>query len=233
MKKRTVTIASEEIEVDIVRSSRRTIALYVRPGGTLQIRAPWYVPIYSLMQFVQQKTGWIMRQRQKISRQEPATEIKQLHDGSLIPFLGREIIIRLRPDAKTTVELNDGELIIGSATGVTTEKLMALVDRWYLREAKKYFTSRTHELADIHHDTLPPPRSVSVRRMKRRWGTCRTGGDIMFNRELMKMDPALGDYVIIHELCHLVHPNHSKRYYALLESLLPDYRAWRRKLQHA
>ncbi len=58
MKKRTVTIASEEVEIDIVRSSRRTIALYVRPGGTLQIRAPWYVPVYALMQFVHQKT-WL------------------------------------------------------------------------------------------------------------------------------------------------------------------------------
>ncbi|MCK7530498.1 MAG: M48 family metallopeptidase [Marinilabiliales bacterium] len=65
MKKRTVSIASEEVEIDIVRSSRRTVALYVKPGGTLMIRAPWYVPLYSVMQFVRAKTGWIIRQRRR------------------------------------------------------------------------------------------------------------------------------------------------------------------------
>jgi hypothetical protein len=87
MKKRTVTIAAEEVEVDIVRSSRRTIALYVRPGGTLQIRAPWYVPVYALMQFVHQKTSWITRQRERLKEVKPVADIKQLSNGSLIPFL--------------------------------------------------------------------------------------------------------------------------------------------------
>ena len=87
MKKRTVTIAAEEVEVDIVRSSRRTIALYVRPGGTLQIRAPWYVPVYALLQFVHQKTCWITKQREKLKEVRPVEDKKQISDGSLIPFL--------------------------------------------------------------------------------------------------------------------------------------------------
>src|SRR5665647_1269797 len=115
MKKRTVTIASEEVEIDIVRSSRRTIALYVRPGGTLQVRAPWYVPVYALLQFVHQKSGWITRQRDRLKEVKPDIEMKLLSDGSVIPFLGRDIAIRLRPDAKTTVELRDDELFIGVA----------------------------------------------------------------------------------------------------------------------
>lgn len=231
MKKRTVTIASEEVEIDIVRSSRRTIALYVRPGGTLQVRAPWYVPVYALLQFVHQKSGWITRQRDRLKEVKPATEMKLLSDGSVIPFLGRDIAIRLRPDAKTTVELRDDELFIGIAGEIFPDTVASIVDAWYLHEAKKYFAARTHELAGIYADKLPLPRSVGVRRMKRRWGSCRTGGDITFNRELMKKDPALVDYVIIHELCHLVHHNHGKEYYALLEGIIPDYRARRRKLQ--
>jgi hypothetical protein len=233
MKKRTVTIASEEVEIDIVRSSRRTIALYVRPGGTLQIRAPWYVPVYALLQFVHQKSGWIKRQREKLKGVKPAAEIKQLADGSVIPFLGRDIAIRLRPDARTTIGLRGDELLIGVAGGIFPDMVASIVDAWYVHEAKRYFPVRTHELAGIHSDKLPQPRSVGVRRMKRRWGSCRTGGDITFNRELLKKDPALVDYVIIHELCHLVHPNHGKEYYALLESIVPDFREKRRKLLQA
>jgi len=231
MKKRTVTIASEEVEVDIVRSSRRTIALYVRPGGSLQIRAPWYVPIYSLMQFIHQKTNWILRQRENAIRVEPAAEPEQLSDGSLIPFLGRKIAIRVCHDAKAATELRGDELFVCVKGEVTAEALATKVDMWYLSEAKRYFATRTHELAAVHSDRLPSPGSIRVRRMKQRWGTCHPNGNIMYNRELLKKEPALIDYVIIHELCHLVHHNHGKRYYALLERLLPDYRELRRRLR--
>lgn len=230
MKKRTVTIASEEVEVDIVRSSRRTIALYVRPGGTLQVRAPWYVPVYALLQFVYQKASWIARQRARLKEVKPATEMQQVSDGSVIPFLGRDIVIRLRPGTRATVQLRDDELFIGVAGEVFPDVVASIVDAWYLHEAKRYFIARTHELTGIHSDKLPPPRSIGVRRMKRRWGSCSTAGNITFNRELMKKDPALADYVIIHELCHLVHHNHGKEYYTLLESIIPDYRERRRKL---
>jgi len=233
MKKRTVTIAAEEVEIDIVRSSRRTIALYVRPGGTLQIRAPWYVPVYALMQFVHQKTGWITRQRERLKEVKPAAEIKQLSNGSLIPFLGRDITVVLRPAERTRFELRGDELIIGFTGEIFPDMVAAIVDAWYVHEAKKYFALRTHELAGIHSDKLPQPRSVVVRRMKRRWGSCGTGGNISFNRDLMKKEPALVDYVILHELCHLVHHNHGKEYYALLESIVPDYRERRRKLLHS
>ncbi len=231
MKKKTVTLASEEVEFDIVRSSRRTIALYVRPGGSLQIRAPWWVPVYSLMQFVHEKTGWILRQREKVSRVEPAVEPEQLHDGSLIPLLGREIVIRICRDTMAAAELRGEELFVCVKGEITAEALAAKVDMWYLSEAKKYFSIRTNELAAVYSDKLPPPGSIRVRRMKQRWGTCHPNGNIMYNRELLKKEPALIDYVIIHELCHLVHHNHGKRYYALLEKLLPDYRELRRRLR--
>ena len=158
MKKRTVTIASEEVEIDIVRSSRRTIALYVRPGGTLQIRAPWYVPVYALMQFVHQKAGWIARQREKLKGVKPAAEVKQLSDGSVIPFLGRNITVLLRPAERTSFGFRDDELIIGVAGEIFPDMVASIVDAWYLHEAKKYFAARTHELAGIHSDKLPQPQ---------------------------------------------------------------------------
>jgi len=233
MKKRTVTIASEEVEIDIVRSSRRTIALYVRPGGTLQIRAPWYVPVYALMQFVHQKAGWITKQRERLKEVRPPAEKKHPENGSIIPLLGRNITVRLSPAERTGFVLRGDELIIGSKERLFPDMVAAVVDAWYMHEAKRYFAVRTHELAGIYSDKLPQPKSVGVRRMKRRWGSCSTGGNISFNRELMKKDPLLVDYVIIHELCHLVHHNHGKQYYALLESIVPDYRGSRRKLSQA
>lgn len=232
MKKRTIMIANEEVEVDIVRSSRRTVALYVRPGGILLIRAPWYVPVYSLIQFINQKSAWITKQREKLRNIQPVTGAMLIEDGLKVPFLGREVTVSLIHGSAGKTSLNDDCLMIGVNGETSTEKITAAVDTWYMTQAKLYLPARTMELAAIHSGVLPRPESVMTRKMKRRWGTCHSNGTIWLNRELIKKDPELIDYVIIHELCHLVHHNHGSDFYRLLGSVLPGYREIRQKLQY-
>ncbi len=232
MKKRTVTISSQEVEVDIVRSSRRTVALYVKPGGTLLIRAPWYVPVNMLMQFVRQKTSWIERQFRRLKDVRPPAGSSLTEDGSVIPFMGSQVTVRVATGGRNTVVLRENELCLTIAGEISAERITALTEAWYLREAKRHFTSRTALLAALHSSLLPAPGPVNVRKMKRRWGTCHSSGAIWFNRELIKKEQELIDYVIIHELCHLVHPNHGKEYYALLGRIIPDFRELRHKLQN-
>ncbi len=232
MKKRTVTISSGEIELDIIRSSRRTMALYVRPGGTLLIRAPWYVPVNVLMQFVRQKTDWIEKQVEKLKNVRPVGAPLVIGDGSILPFMGRDLTVKISHGSRRSPSVSGDNLVLAVPGQASTEYLTRIVEGWYLREAKAYLISRTAELAAVHHDKLPEPRQVNVRKMKRRWGTCHSNGSIWLNRELIKKDPVLADYVIIHELCHLVHHNHGSEYYALLESIVPDYRELRTSLRN-
>ncbi len=232
MKKRTVTISSQEVEIDIIRSSRRTVALYVKPGGTLLIRAPWYVPVHLLMQFVRQKTAWIERQLRRVKDARPLAEPTLTDDGSVIPFMGRQVTVRVNAGDRNSAVLKENELHLTLSGAVTGERITALAEAWYLREAKRHFSSRTAVLAALHSSLLPAPGPVNVRKMKRRWGTCHSSGAIWFNRELVKKEQELIDYVIIHELCHLVHHNHSKEYYALLGSIIPNFRELRKRLQN-
>jgi predicted metal-dependent hydrolase len=232
MKKRTVTISSREVEVDIVRSSRRTVALYVKPGGTLLIRAPWYVPVNLLMQFVRQKTSWIERHLRRLKDVRPPAGSSLAEDGSVIPFMGSQVTVRVTTGGRNSAVLRGNELCLTMAGDVSPERITALTEAWYLSESKKYFTSRTAVLAALHSSLLPAPGPVNVRKMKRRWGTCHSNGAIWFNRELIKKEQDLIDYVIIHELCHLVHPNHGKEYYALLGRIIPDFREIRLKLRN-
>ncbi len=231
MKKKTVTLASGEVELDIVRSSRRTVALYVKPGGTLLVRAPWYVPVYVLMQFVRQKTAWIEKQRKRLKDVKPLGEQTVIDDGSVIPFLGRQLTVKVCEGARNTARLVENELHITMAGDRSLLRITAVVETWYRNRAKALLTTRTAELASIHSSLMPAPGAVSVRRMKRRWGTCHSSGAIWLNSELVKKDPELIDYVIIHELCHLVHHNHSKEYYALLGTIIPNFRELRKRLQ--
>lgn len=231
MRKRTLTISSREVELNIVRSSRRTVALYVKPGGTLLVRAPWYVPVSVLMQFARQKTLWIERQMKRLKDVKPAGETTMIHDGSVIPFIGRQLTVQVTAGTRTTVVLEETNLLLTIAGEISSERVTALAEAWYNLEAKKHFISRTAELAALHSKLLPAPGPVNVRRMKRRWGTCHSSGAIWLNRELIKKEAELIDYVIIHELCHLLHPNHGKEYYALLGMIIPDFRELKKRLQ--
>ena len=94
MKAKKVRIASEEIEYDIVRSSRRTVALYIKPGGSLLIRAPWFVPAYILLKYVESKAPWITRHREKLKHIKPDQTDLLLYEGDAIQYLGRELTIR-------------------------------------------------------------------------------------------------------------------------------------------
>ncbi len=232
MKTKRVMIASEEVEYDIIRSSRRTVALYIRPGGTLLIRAPWYVPAYVLLKYVESKAPWISRHRDKLKEIRPDQAYTLINDGDKIPIMGRELTVRAHENSRNGTYVIGDEIHVFGSGALTPEKITVLIDNWYLKEAWDYFTERTQELVRLHGNLLPEPSSVSIRKMKRRWGTCRSNGAILFNRELIKKDKELIDSVIIHELCHLVHHNHGKEFYALLESIIPEYRQRRKDLRN-
>jgi len=231
MRKRTLSLASGEVEVSIVRSSRRTVALYVQPGGTLLIRAPWYVPLRLLMQFADHKSSWIERQVNRLKHVTPPGTPVTICDGGTVPFLGRELTVTVRHGSARRASRHEEMLMLTVTGDPVPEELTQLTESWYLREAKAYLPDRTRMLAGKYSHLLPAPGAVSVRKMKRRWGTCHTGGAIWLNRELMKKSPDLIDYVIIHELCHLVHHNHGREYYELLGQILPGFRELRKRLQ--
>ena len=230
MGKRTLSLPSGDVEVEIIRSSRRTVALYVRPGGTLMLRAPWLVPAGVLMRFAAGKAGWIEKQLNRLKGVTlPGTPVT-VSDGSRLPFMGSELSVQVMRGSARRARHDQERLILTAREGDGPSELSGIAEAWYLREAKSYLPVRTRELATAHSSLLPTPGPVSVRKMRRRWGTCHSGGAIWLNRELMKKDPELIDYVIIHELCHLVHHNHGKEYYTLLGKIIPDFREKKRKL---
>lgn len=231
MGKKILSLPAGEVEVEIIRSSRRTVALYVRPGGTLILRAPWLVPSAILMKFAAEKAGWIEKQIARLQGVTPPGTPVIVSDGSTVPLMGRQLTVQVRRGPVRRAGHEPGKLIITAREGDGPEVLAAITESWYLREARSYLPARTYELAGIYASLLPAPGPVTVRKMKRRWGTCHSRGAISLNRELMKKDPELIDYVIIHELCHLVHHNHGKEYYSLLGKILPDFRERRKRLQ--
>lgn len=194
------------------------------------IRAPWLVPVKTLLQFAEKKAGWIERQRDRLKQVTPPGSPMTVTDGSMVPFMGKLLEVRIIRGPVRMIRHDDTSLLLTLPDDAGTDESVSMMEVWYLREAKRYLPARTMELAMQHSGLVPLPGKVSVRKMKRRWGTCHSNGNIMLNRELMKKTPDLTDYVIVHELCHLVHHNHGREYYELLEKIVPDFREKRRRL---
>jgi predicted metal-dependent hydrolase len=118
-------------------------------------------------------------------------------------------------------------VMVGADTPSVVQKLL---EAWYRAEAKRIFSSRMAAcFPRLAHLQVAYP-TLSVRRMKARWGSCSSTGNIILNLKLIHLPLECIDYVIVHELCHLKEHNHSKRYYRLLEQILPDWRERRAAL---
>jgi len=230
--KKTITLSGGEVGYDIVRSSRRTLSLSIREGGSLLIRAPWHLSAGTIMSFVISKESWIIRQRNRVLEKEAAKKEPGYSNGCLMPYMGNEYKIELSEAPRKSIAVNDSSIYVASRYPDDPEKVKEIMDIWYLAEAKRHLISRTFELAGLYASETGMPTSVGVRKMKSRWGTCRTNGKIMLNSELIKKRQDLIDSVILHELCHLKHHNHGKEFYALLEKLMPGYKNLRKELRY-
>lgn len=231
-KNKTVTLSSGEVEYDLIRSSRRTLTLTIKKSGSLLIRAPWHMPASDIMNFVISKEKWITVHRSRIIEREALNSNCSYSEGCIVPFLGNEYHLNLSLSARDKVTLNNSAIHLSCRFPTDPVKVRESLEKWYHAEAKRALTSRTMELAGIYGRETGIPSSVGVRKMKTRWGTCRTNGKIMLNSELIKKRQELIDSVILHELCHLKHHNHGKEFYALLEKLMPQYRSLKKELRY-
>lgn len=216
-----------------------SLRLRVRPNGDVILRAPRVLSDAEALRFARQKRDWIERKRAEISaRPVPAP----LRDGSMYYDRGEALTLRVEDAGlgRTRVERQGTELWIRG--GPTDEaSLRRALRRYREREAKDILPRRLEELhlfvRRILGDEAPTP-DIVIRELKSRWGSCarRKHGDaasfrITLALRLMALPPALADYVMLHELCHMRHMNHGAGFHALLERVCPGHRAMERALR--
>jgi predicted metal-dependent hydrolase len=210
-----------------VSPRRRTLCLQVRADAGLRVIAPAWATLDDVRGFVAGHADWIARKR-ALFAQRPAPRA-ELADGVPLPFLGGALTLRWhpRPRARARVERRGGEL---HAEAADHAALRAALESWYRAAAHEHALER---IAHFAPGVGRAPRRVSIRAQRSRWGSCSARGTVSLNWRLMQLDAALVDYVIVHELCHLLHPNHSPRFWAAVARVLPDCARYRRALRSA
>lgn len=222
------TIQGDGFIVTVIKSGRRKTSALKIKDHHVSIHIPSRLPLKLAREFVLQKTSWIQKKLAEQSLKE--TPEKQFIDGEGFLFLDKKYTLRfIQADTSPSVIKTPLELELhGRLNRLSITTIRATLIRWYKQQAEHYLTSRTAEIAR-QIDLMPT--SVTVKTYKARWGSCGIRGDVQFNWKLMLAPPSIIDYVIVHELCHLKHHNHSALFWQLVEHHSPTFKASRQWLK--
>lgn len=222
-----IALGTFEAEVEF-KDIRNVHLVVLPPMGRVRISAPRRMALDTVRVFALSKLGWIKEQRDQLARQErePVREYLERESHYL---WGRRYLLNLaEADAAPSVALRHRSLRVTTRPGADQTARAALMSRWYrdrLRERAAPLVERWRLLLGVE------VRAVYVQHMKTKWGSCSPSRQtIRLNTELAKKPPACLEYVIVHELLHLLEPNHGPYFRSLMNAVLPQWEAFRAEL---
>lgn len=228
----TTTYGTQTIEYKVHRASRKSLAIEVHPDQSIHVIAPLSATPEAIDSKIIKRGRWIIRQQDYFAQFLPRSPQKEYFSGESHYYLGRRYSLKIRKGKENKVRMVSGALLIHSSTALSNpDKVKALLGHWYYAHSKTKFEDElqfcsSHTLLNL---TETPP--CEIRRMKNRWGSCTPSGKIILNPEIIKAPKSCLRYVIYHELCHLVVHDHSRRFYRLLDEVMPDWKKAKERLE--
>lgn len=209
------------LDYRIIRNPRRRrLSITISAQSDIHILAPKSISERDIEAFVQQQVPWINRTLKKVEKHYIPP--KTFKEGETFMFLGENYRLQLLEGSKKGVEFKDKRLKVSVKVGRNNkEEIQAALLTWYKERAKDIIPDRV----EIHAKEMGLDyNQVRIKTLKTRWGSCSSLKNLNFNWVLMMTPIHVLDYVVIHELAHLVHMNHSKSFWDLVEQYCPDYR---------
>lgn len=224
----SIQFGSKQIDFRIVYSSRKTLGITVTPDLNVLVKAPIDSSIDKIKEKLLKKAPWIIKQQSFFLSFHPKTPKRKYIAGETHLYLGRQYLLKVDINNSESVKLR-GKFIEVKASDKTRVK--ELVAGWYLKHAKSKFSDIALPLIDKFKKHKVEPNSIVFRNMPTRWGSCTPKGKIILNPELIKAPRGCIEYVIIHELCHLIHHDHTQKFIDLQTKEMPDWEKWKSKLE--
>lgn len=219
------------IEYDLSYAARSTLQISVHPDLRVTVTAPEDAAFEAIEARIKKRARWILRQQRELELYLPHTPTRQYVSGETHRYLGKQYRLKVIECSEAeSVKLDGGYLQVRTARRSDTARIKGLVKDWYLRQAQRVFHERIEAILPRFARYNLPHFDWQIRELQSRWGTCTDNGTITLNLKLMQVNKSSIDYVITHELCHLIEHNHSKRFYTLLDQVMPDWRERRAKL---
>ena len=201
---------------------KKTIAIKIN-GGLVEVSAPKKISQTEIDSFIQKKLPWIKKKLQ-IQREKIIPERKKYLNGEYFLFMEKNLKLNITSIKGEGSYIDDYEIkIVLKENDINnSSKIKIELEKIYKKYAFQILKEKTFSIANSLNVN---PKKITVRSYKRRWGCCSHDKNISYNWKLIMAPEKIIDYVIIHELCHLIHFNHSKDFWNSVSNILPDYKS--------
>ena len=222
-----IKLANKKLNYEIIRSDRKTLGIIVDHEKNIIVRSPEKTKDENIEEILKNKTNWILDKLKEMDEIKPPPKEKEFMTGEKLPYLGRRYRLEVNPKEKVTkveVKLYQGKFIINYPIGLKGDEnkrrneIREAVIEWYREHAKIKINERV-EKYKVKLDV--EPNNVVVKKQKKRWGSCSNKGNLNFNWKIIMAPMSIVDYLVVHELTHLIYDNHSKDFWNTVESIIP------------
>jgi len=201
------------LSYSLVKSSRKSISIIVHPDGRVVVRAPKRATNGQIHEVLKNRMGWIDKHRKRFEEQRLKNPERKFLSGEKHLFLGEEFILRVRKADVNRVMLNCEYIDVECVDESIVEELITPV------------------IESFRSIYKVAPARITVKHMRSRWGSCSSRKAVSLNSKLIMTPERCIEYVMVHELCHLIHFNHSENFYSLLAEILPDWKERKKELR--
>ena len=212
------------ISYKLLRSQRKTVAIHITREANLEVRAPLRMPKAEIDRFVLSKEKWIATHLAKIEQRLSEKAAFSLDYGSMVSLRGKQYPIVAR---NGNLAGFDNECFY-IPQALKPNVIKGIIVQLYKAISKRHLSGKAAEYAAIMNVT---PAAVKINSAKTRWGSCSDKNSVNFSWRLIMADEDVIDYVVVHELSHIKEHNHSARFWSVVEGVLPDYMARKKKLK--
>lgn len=218
-----------EFPVEVIRTDRKKSASIYLDGEGIKVRVPESLSDSRVRDLIEKKSQWIKRKLREAELTVPPRP-KEFVSGETFSYLGRNYRLKVIPGGKPSLKLRGGylEATISGSPKTREEEVRSLLVGWYQKHAQERLEEKTHRYAKI---LQVEPKCVSVKDYKSQWGSCSTTGNLSYNWRIVMAPHRIVDYVVVHELCHLLEHNHSPDYWRHVERIVPDFKECREWLR--
>lgn len=223
--KYSIKYENKTIEYNLYRKKVKNINLRIKRDGSVFVSANHRVPIDYINSFLESKGNWILKNIDLLKNKKELSIENNFEENDKIIYLGDEYILKIIPSQQDNIIYDSRYIYLYTKYLEDSNKKKEIYERWLRKRSKEIFNRCLDNMYLHIEDYEVKKPSLSIRKMKSRWGSCmKYKNKINLNLYLIKTEEKCIEYVILHELVHLIHFNHSKDFYNLLEILMPDWK---------
>ena len=214
-----------DFDYKVIRRPRRKTASISVKDNIVTVLVPQNLSEERVEQVVRRKSRWIRKKLKYNLEVRKTYRPKEYVSGEAFSYLGMHYRLKIVDGESEKVSLKNGRLYVNvpqSLSGEARDKLIVTqLTEWYQEHA---LIAIGEKVKKFSAQIVVQPKKIGIKGYKSRWGSCNSKGEVYFNWRIIMAPQRIIDYMVAHELCHLIHHNHSKAYWKLLESVIPDYK---------